>query len=107
MDKSTQIPPDSFAARLKQAMAMRNLKQETLAEAAGVSQNTIHKLTSGKAQSTRKLIEIAAALGVSPGGGGTRAGPPPPPRGGLLSTKPPPPALVCRRATHVASKTAR
>lgn len=66
MDKSTQIPPDSFAARLKQAMAMRNLKQETLAEAAGVSQNTIHKLTSGKAQSTRKLIEIAAALGVSP-----------------------------------------
>ncbi len=35
MDKSTQIPPDSFAARLKQAMAMRNLKQETLAEAAG------------------------------------------------------------------------
>ena len=27
MDKSTQIPPDSFAARLKQAMAMRNLKQ--------------------------------------------------------------------------------
>ncbi|HGM7087287.1 TPA: helix-turn-helix domain-containing protein, partial [Pseudomonas aeruginosa] len=63
MDKSTQIPPDSFAARLKQAMAMRNLKQETLAEAAGVSQNTIHKLTSGKAQSTRKLIEIAAALG--------------------------------------------
>lgn len=29
MDKRTQIPPDSFAARLKQAMAMRNLKQET------------------------------------------------------------------------------
>lgn len=48
MDKSTQIPPDSFAARLKQAMAMRNLKQETLAEAAGVSQNTIHGHASKK-----------------------------------------------------------
>ncbi|MDF3935473.1 XRE family transcriptional regulator [Pseudomonas citronellolis] len=58
--------PSTLAERLKQAMAARNLKQETLAEAAGVSQNTIHKLTSGKAQSTRKLIEIAAALGVSP-----------------------------------------
>ncbi len=59
-------PSSTLADRLKQAMASRNLKQETLAEAAGVSQNTIHKLTSGKAQSTRKLIEIAAALGVSP-----------------------------------------
>ncbi|KAF1071013.1 MAG: HTH-type transcriptional regulator PrtR [Pseudomonas citronellolis] len=58
--------PSTLAERLKQAMAQRNLKQETLAEAAGVSQNTIHKLTAGKAQSSRKLVEIATALGVSP-----------------------------------------
>lgn len=49
MDKNTQTPPGSFAARLKQTIAMHNLKQETSAEAAGVSQNIIHKLTSGKA----------------------------------------------------------
>ncbi len=34
-------PSSTLADRLKQAMASRNLKQETLAEAAGVSQNTI------------------------------------------------------------------
>lgn len=73
---NSQSPSSTLAERLKQAMAARNLKQETLAEAAGVSQNTIHKLTSGKAQSTRKLIEIAAALGVSPIWLGTGEGAP-------------------------------
>lgn len=71
MDKN---PSSTLADRLKQAMAARNLKQETLAELAGVSQNTIHKLTSGKALSTRKLIEIASALGVSPTWLGTGEG---------------------------------
>ncbi|MCY1423124.1 HTH-type transcriptional regulator PrtR [compost metagenome] len=58
--------PTSFAARLLYAMQRRKYSQERLAELAGVSQNTIHKLTSGKAQSTRKLIPIASALEVSP-----------------------------------------
>ncbi|MCP1646417.1 phage repressor protein C with HTH and peptisase S24 domain [Pseudomonas citronellolis] len=84
--------PSTLAERLKQAMAARNLKQESLAEAAGVSQNTIHKLTAGKAQSTRKLIEIAAALGVSPVWLGTGEGSPqaatPPADGSPLRLEP-------------------
>ena len=88
MDKT---PSSTLADRLKQAMASRNLKQETLAEAAGVSQNTIHKLTSGKAQSTRKLIEIVA-IGPTPGSTPISV----PTR---QPTKPRPPGLRARRAS--------
>ncbi|AYF88640.1 helix-turn-helix transcriptional regulator [Pseudomonas sp. DY-1] len=66
MEKLTTDNLDSLAARMKHAMTERKITQEALAELAGVSQNTIHKLTTGKSQSTRKLVEIAQALGVSP-----------------------------------------
>lgn len=53
-----------FADRLKLAMSDAGLTQANLAEKAGVSQAAIQKLTSGKAESTRKIVEIANALGV-------------------------------------------
>lgn len=56
----------SLQERLKQAMSDARMTQESLAEAAGVSQNTIHKLVTGKSSSSRKLVEIAQALNVSP-----------------------------------------
>ena len=43
-----------------------NMTQEELAKLAKVSQSAIHKLCTGKAKQTRKLIEIAAALKVQP-----------------------------------------
>lgn len=71
----TLTPSTTLASRLKQAMAEANLTQESLADRAGVSQNTIHKLISGKSQSSRKLVEIAAALNVSPAWLGAGYGP--------------------------------
>lgn len=53
-----------FAERLKLAMSDTGFTQSNLAEKAGVSQAAIQKLTSGKAESTRKIVEIANALGV-------------------------------------------
>lgn len=47
-------------------MKSRGMTQSELAEASGVSQVTISHLISGKSLSSRKLPEIAKALGVSP-----------------------------------------
>ncbi len=47
-------------------MKMAGLSQSQLAERAGVSQPAIQKLSSGKASSSRKVVEIAAALGIRP-----------------------------------------
>ncbi|WP_336747856.1 helix-turn-helix transcriptional regulator [Pantoea vagans] len=56
----------TFADRLNHAMKMAGLSQSQLAERAGVSQPAIQKLSSGKASSSRKVVEIAAALGIRP-----------------------------------------
>lgn len=56
----------TFADRLNHAMQQAGLSQGQLAEKAGVSQPAIQKLTSGKASSSRKVVEIAAALQVRP-----------------------------------------
>lgn len=55
----------TLAQRLKQEMERTGLKQEELAQKAGVSQALIHKLVSGKALESRKISKIAAALGVN------------------------------------------
>lgn len=56
----------TLAERLKLAMREAGMTQAALAERVGVSQAAIQKLTSGKAQSSTKLIRIADALRVSP-----------------------------------------
>ena len=56
----------TLAERLSSRMAAVGLTQDRLADMAKVSQTTIYKLTSGKAQESRKLVAIAEALGVSP-----------------------------------------
>lgn len=56
----------TFAQRLKLAMESEQLTQAALAEKAGVSQAAIQKITSGKSQSSKKLLEIASALNVRP-----------------------------------------
>lgn len=56
---------NTLADRLNMAMAMIGITQGALAEASGVSQPTIWRLTKGKAEGSRKLVDIARALDVN------------------------------------------
>ncbi|MBD2822637.1 helix-turn-helix domain-containing protein [Xenorhabdus sp. 42] len=56
----------NLAERLTEAMKLRNMTQGALAEASGVAQPTIWRLTRGQAKGSSKIIDIANALGVSP-----------------------------------------
>jgi transcriptional regulator with XRE-family HTH domain len=55
----------TLSERLNEIIRERNLSQDSLAEKAGVSQTTIHKLLTGKALESRKISKIAEVLGVS------------------------------------------
>lgn len=65
----------TLSERLKNAMHDAGYTQAALAEKAGMTQAGIQKLTSGKAKSSTKLVDIARALNVDPewlaNGGGT------------------------------------
>lgn len=54
----------TFADRLNAAMTAANVSQAQLAAAIGVSQPAVQKMTSGKTQGSKKILEIAVALGV-------------------------------------------
>ncbi|MDO4671640.1 XRE family transcriptional regulator [Plesiomonas shigelloides] len=54
----------TFAERLKLAMRDAGYTQAALADKAGMTQAGIQKLTSGKAKTSTKLLDIASALGV-------------------------------------------
>lgn len=56
----------TFADRLNHAMHLAQMTNARLAEAVGMSQPSIWKLVSGRAVTTRKLVEIANALNVRP-----------------------------------------
>ncbi|SPP31586.1 HTH-type transcriptional regulator PrtR [Arsenophonus endosymbiont of Aleurodicus floccissimus] len=56
----------SFSKRLKQAMQEKGFTQGSLAEAVGMAQSSVWRLTSGGASGTKKLIKIAKVLGVNP-----------------------------------------
>ena len=56
----------NLAERLKWARTQKDLSQEQLAKAAGVSQGTIGNLESGIRDTARKITSIAAAAGVDP-----------------------------------------
>ena len=56
----------TFSERLIAAMSAAGLSQGQLAELVGISQPAIQKMTSGKTGGSRKVVEIAGALGVRP-----------------------------------------
>lgn len=56
----------TFAERLNTAMIAAGVSQGQLAEMVGVSQPAIQKMTSGKTNGSRKMVELANALGVRP-----------------------------------------
>jgi transcriptional regulator with XRE-family HTH domain len=57
---------NTLSERLKKAMQSRGISQAKLAEAAGMSQPSIWKIASGKSQTSKKIVDIARVLGVSP-----------------------------------------
>ncbi|ENE4829166.1 S24 family peptidase [Klebsiella michiganensis] len=56
----------TFAERLNASMIAAGVSQGQLAEMVGVSQPAIQKMTSGKTNGSRKMVELANALGVRP-----------------------------------------
>ncbi|MFP2422201.1 XRE family transcriptional regulator [Pseudescherichia vulneris] len=56
----------TFAERLNAAMTAAGVSQGQLAEKVGISQPAIQKMTSGKTSGSRKMVEIANALGIRP-----------------------------------------
>lgn len=57
---------NTFSERLMAAMTAAGLSQAQLAERVGISQPAIQKMTSGKTSGSRKMVELARALGVRP-----------------------------------------
>lgn len=55
---------ETLADRLNRAMEIAGMSQGALAKASGVAQPTIWRLSSGNAQGSTKIVEIANALGV-------------------------------------------
>lgn len=56
----------TFADRLNAAMKEAGFTQASLADAVGMAQPSVWKLTSGVTKNTRKLYEISRVLGVRP-----------------------------------------
>lgn len=54
----------TLSQRLVHAMTERKMTQGALAKASGVSQPTIWRLVNGSAESSKRLVNIANALGV-------------------------------------------
>lgn len=59
------LPMKTLADRLNERMDELGMTQDRLAELAKVSQTTIHKLCTGKAKESRKLVAIANVLGTN------------------------------------------
>ncbi|MFJ5159704.1 helix-turn-helix domain-containing protein [Pantoea sp. NPDC088449] len=57
---------NTLSERLKKAMEMRGFSQAKLAESAGMSQPSIWKITAGKSKTSKKIVDIAKVLDVSP-----------------------------------------
>ncbi len=56
---------NSLAARLKASMSRSGVTQNDVANAVGISQAAVQKLTSGKSKTSSKIKEIADFLGVN------------------------------------------
>ncbi|EHK3634109.1 TPA: helix-turn-helix transcriptional regulator, partial [Escherichia coli] len=56
----------TFAERLNAAMSSAGVSQSQLADMVGISQPAIQKMSSGKTNGSRKMVELANALKVRP-----------------------------------------
>ncbi|OXG03374.1 DNA-binding XRE family transcriptional regulator [Flavobacterium araucananum] len=62
---STAIKPKHIGRNISRIRELRGIKQEILAEAIGVSQQTVSSLEGSEEIENKKLVEIAKALGVT------------------------------------------
>jgi SOS-response transcriptional repressor LexA len=57
---------NTFGDRVHERREAREMSQEQLAKASGVSQSTIAQIESGRNKGTKHILKLATALGVSP-----------------------------------------
>ncbi len=62
---STTTKPKHIGRNISRIREMRDMKQEALAAAIGVSQQTISNIENSETVDEQKLLEIAKALGVT------------------------------------------
>ncbi len=62
---STAIKPKHIGRNISRIRELRGMKQEALAEAIGISQQTVSSIESSEEVETKRLVEIAKALGVT------------------------------------------
>ncbi|MCV9934465.1 helix-turn-helix domain-containing protein [Flavobacterium sp. LS1R47] len=62
---STATKPKHIGRNISRIRELRGMKQEALADAIGISQQSISNIESSETVDKEKLIEIAKALGVS------------------------------------------
>lgn len=62
---NTATKPKHIGRNISRIRELRNMKQEALAMAIGVSQQTISTIENSEAVDEEKLVQIAEALGVS------------------------------------------
>lgn len=63
---STTTKPKHIGRNISRIREMRDMKQEALAAAIGVSQQTISTIENSEVVDDEKLLQIAKALGVTP-----------------------------------------
>jgi transcriptional regulator with XRE-family HTH domain len=62
---STATKPKHIGRNISRIRELRGMKQEALAEAIGISQQTVSSIESSEEVDTKRLVEIAKALGVT------------------------------------------
>ena len=62
---STAIKPNHIGRKISRIRELRDMKQEALAQALGMSQQTISTIENSETIDEEKLVEIAKALGVT------------------------------------------
>ncbi|WP_337967469.1 helix-turn-helix transcriptional regulator [uncultured Flavobacterium sp.] len=62
---STLIKPNHIGRKISRIRELRDMKQEALAQALGMSQQTVSAIENSETIDDERLVEIAKALGVS------------------------------------------
>jgi len=62
---STATKPKHIGRNISRIRELRGMKQEALAEAIGISQQTVSSIEGSEEVETKKLVEIAKVLGVT------------------------------------------
>ncbi len=62
---STIIKPNHIGRKISRIRELRDMKQEALAQALGMSQQTVSAIENSETIDEEKLIEVAKALGVT------------------------------------------